>query len=93
MSGMAKNSHTARSLKSLAGRIGAYAQHARHDPRETTAAARATFAASFLDKVDPDHVLPLAERTRRAEAARREFYARIALASAKSRASRHRRSK
>ena len=31
----------------LRGRIGAYRLHATHDPRETTAKARATFLASF----------------------------------------------
>lgn len=46
---------------------------------------RAGFEAKFLREVDPDNVLPEPERRRRAEAARRAFYARMALASAKAR--------
>ena len=60
-------------------RLAAYEMHSRHDPLETTAKARATFIASFQDKVDPDHILPLRERARRAEAARKAFYTRASL--------------
>jgi hypothetical protein len=42
----------------------------------------------FLDEVDPDRVLPEAERRRRAESARKVYYQRLALASAKARARR-----
>ena len=70
----------------LRGRIGAYTLHARHDARATTAKARASFLARFEREVDPDRVLPEAERLRRAESARRAHFARLALASARARA-------
>ena len=66
----------------LRGRIGAYVQHANHDPHETTAAARAAFLSRFECEVDPDNVLDLAERRRRAQAARKAYFARLALRSA-----------
>jgi hypothetical protein len=72
----------------LRGRIGAFVQHSRHDPRETTAAARASFLARFEREVDPDGVLPVEERQRRAEAARRAYFARLALKSAQKRGKR-----
>ena len=68
------------------GRIGAFRLHATHDPRETTRAARASFLARFEREVDPDSVLPEAERQRRAEMARRAHFARLALKSARTRA-------
>jgi hypothetical protein len=67
------------------GRIGGYITAARYDGREQTAKARATFRQSFLDQVDPDRTLPEPERERRAEALRRAHYARLALASVRSR--------
>jgi len=70
----------------LRGRIGAFITHSRHDARETTRAARAAFANRFEDQVDPDRVLPEAERLRRAESARKAHFARLALASARARA-------
>src|SRR4051812_23150417 len=72
----------------LRGRIGAYAQHATHDTRETTARARAAFLSRFDRQVDPERVLPEAERRRRAEAAKKAHFARLALASARSRRNR-----
>jgi hypothetical protein len=59
--------------------------HKKNDPRETTAKARATFRARFEAEVDPDGVLPADERLRRAEAARREYYVRLALKSSTAR--------
>jgi hypothetical protein len=44
--------------------------------------------AKFLREVDPNNELPEAERLRRAEAARRAYYQRLALASAKARKAR-----
>jgi hypothetical protein len=73
------------SLYALRGRLGAYTLHATHDPRETTAAARATFLERFIDEVDPNRELPEAERNRRAEAARKAYFTRLALKSAKAR--------
>jgi hypothetical protein len=69
----------------LRGRIGAYTTHARHDPRETTAAARAAFLERFEHEVDPERVLPPAERERRASAARRAHFALLALKSLRAR--------
>jgi len=67
------------------GRIGAYRLHATHDPKETTAAGRAAFLARFEREVDPDGALPVAERQRRAEMARRAHFARLARLSANAR--------
>ena len=69
----------------LRGRIGAYRLHATHDSRETTSAARRAFLGRFEAEVDPERVLPPAERARRAEMARKAYFARLALASAKAR--------
>lgn len=68
------------------GRIGGFATHAKHDSRDITAHARAAFKNRFLMAVDPDGVLPEAERIRRAESARKAHYARLARLSAISRA-------
>jgi hypothetical protein len=72
----------------LRGRIGAYRLHATHDPRETTAAARAKFLARFEREVDPDGLLPEPERLRRAEMARKAYFAALALKSSRTRARR-----
>lgn len=80
-----------RSRHSHAGRIGALRQQATHDTRETTAAARAAFLARF-EPDDPDGSLTEAERERRTRAARREYFARMAYASAKSRGAKARKS-
>jgi hypothetical protein len=74
----------------LRGRIGAYALHARRDPRETTRNARVAFLARFLDEVDPDRLLPEPDRLRRADAARKAYFARLALKSARTRAAKAR---
>lgn len=70
------------------GRIGAHTLHATHDPRETTAPARAAFRGSFEQRVDPDGTLSPEERSRRAEHARRAHYVRLARLSALARSSR-----
>ena len=69
----------------LLGRIGAYTLHSRYDARELAKAARAAFESKFERDVDPDGVLPLEERLRRAEMARKAHYARLALKSAQAR--------
>ena len=46
----------------LRGRIGAFRLHATHDPRATTAKARAAFLSRFETEVDPDGVLDPSER-------------------------------
>ena len=68
----------------LRGRIGAFTLHAQRDTRETTAKARAAFWPG-LSVMDPDGVLDLDERRRRATAARKAYFARLALLSARAR--------
>lgn len=74
--------------RTLRARIGAYSLHALRDPRETTRAARIAAAKRFYLQVDPEGVLPEAERARRAEAARRAYFAQLALKSAQTRSRR-----
>lgn len=69
----------------LRGRIGAYRLHATHDPKETTKAARTAFLARFELEVDPDGLLSPTERARRADSARKAYFAKLAHQSAKSR--------
>jgi hypothetical protein len=69
----------------LRSRAAAYRLHATHDPKETTKKARAAFATRFEREVDPDGLLPPAERARRAEAARRAYFTRLALRSSQAR--------
>ena len=72
------------------GRLGAFAQHAAHDPRETTAAARRAFLDNFVALVDPDRTLPEEERQRRAKAARSAHFSRLAIAGSRKRRERAR---
>lgn len=69
----------------LAATVAANTRWSREDPAEQGRRMRAGFERKFLDEVDPERTLPEHERHRRAEAARRAFYARLALASAKAR--------
>ncbi len=69
----------------LRGRLGAHSRLATHDGRELTAAARQAFLDRFLDKVDPDQVLPPAERRRRAKHALKAHMTRLALRGAEQR--------
>jgi hypothetical protein len=71
--------------RSLRARLAAYAMHARHDTRRTSANGRAAFLARFEREVDPDGRLDPEERSRRAEQARRAYFARLSLAAAKAR--------
>jgi len=73
---------------SLLGRLGAYSQHAKHDVRETTRAARAARDQKFIDEVDPEGTLDPAERDRRVVAARKAYFTRISLLSAEARRNR-----
>jgi len=68
--------------------MAAYTLHATHDPRSTTRAAREAFMARFERQVDPDGILPLSERARRAESARKAYFSGLALRSAKARSAR-----
>lgn len=58
------------------------------DRTAATAPARQAMKDRWLDQVDPDHVLPAAERAKRADHAMRAHMTRMALASAKARARR-----
>ncbi len=70
----------------LAARVGAYASWAKTtDPTARTAPARQAFDGRFEREVDPDGTLPPEERARRAEHARKAYFTRLALASAKAR--------
>jgi hypothetical protein len=71
--------------RSLHARMAAYAMHARHDSRQTSAPGRTAFLARFERQVDPDGRLDAEERARRAELARRAYFARLSLAAAKAR--------
>ena len=72
----------------LRARLGGLTTAARHDTREITAPARAAFMSRFEVEVDPAGTLAPAERARRAEAARKAYFTRMALKSAQSRAKR-----
>lgn len=70
-----------RTSRALRGRIGAYVTLARHDPRVTTAPARAAFLARFeheVDASDPEGTLDPVERARRVAYLRRLYFARLA---------------
>lgn len=68
------------------GRIAAHESWARTPDRTArTAKARAALMASFEKQVDPDGTLPPQERARRAEHARKAYFARLALESAQAR--------
>ena len=69
----------------LTGRLGAYVLHSRYDSRQLTKAAREAFRSKFEQEVDPDGVLPVEERLRRAEMARKAHFTRLALKSAQAR--------
>lgn len=68
-----------------AGRIGGLVTASRYDVRERTKAATAAFLSRFDHEVDPDLVLPPEERTRRATAAKRAHFQRLARKSANAR--------
>ena len=71
--------------RSAQARYAAEVMHSRNDSRKTSQPARDAFEKRFLDEVDPDRVLPEAERLRRAGHARKAYYARLHLASLKAR--------
>ncbi len=75
--------------RALRARAAAYASWAAtSDPSARGRPGQAALRSRFEREVDPDGVLPSAERARRAEAARKAFFARLALASSKARAAR-----
>jgi len=72
--------------RALRARLAAHSLHARvADPAAHTAPARRAFLDRFEREVDPDGLLPTEERQRRAEHARKAYFLRLALASAKAR--------
>lgn len=73
--------------RSLRARMAAHASWANtEDPTARTQPARDRFAKRFLDQVDPDRTLPEAERQRRAESARKSYFAQLAFKSVRARA-------
>jgi hypothetical protein len=75
--------------RSMRARIAALSLHASRDSRELTAPARQAFLVKkFEDEVDINRSLPEPERRRRADLARRAYFARLALRSSKVRAAR-----
>lgn len=72
--------------RSLLGRQMAHESWANTSDRSArTAPARAALLARFEREVDPDHVLPVAERARRAEHRRKSYYLGLARKSAAAR--------
>lgn len=70
----------------LRARLAAHSLHARvSDETAHTAPARRAFLARFEREVDPLGELPVEERQRRAEHARKAYFTRLALASVKAR--------
>jgi hypothetical protein len=73
------------SRRTLIGRIGAHALHAKYDSRQLSAPGRAAFMNKFEQGADPNGVLSPEERARRAQHLRKLYFARLALRSADAR--------
>ncbi len=68
------------------GRLGAWTSWARTEDRAArTLPARRAFLDRFDKEVDPDGELPIQERAKRAEWARKSYYQRLAMKSAAAR--------
>ncbi|HWH36016.1 MAG TPA: hypothetical protein VNT56_11950 [Acidimicrobiales bacterium] len=76
---------SSRSERTLRARLAAHTLHSKVDSAAHTAPARQAFLDRFEREVDPEGVLPEAERIRRAGHARKAYFTRLALASAKAR--------
>jgi hypothetical protein len=74
--------------RTLRARMAAHALHAKVDSRQHTEPARKAFMDRFEDQVDPDRVLPPAERARRAEQAKKSYFVGLALKSSQARSKR-----
>jgi hypothetical protein len=74
-----------KSQRVLRARLAAFTRSSMYDGKVVTAKARETFLAGFERKVDPDNILPAAERARRAEAARKAHFTGLALKSSRKR--------
>ncbi len=64
--------------RGLRAKAAAYRLHSPYHSRELTATARAAFQDRFATPVDPNGILPEAERQRRAESARKADFAALA---------------
>jgi hypothetical protein len=73
------------SQRKLRARLAGLTRSSLYDGKTVTAKARQTFLDQFEERVDPDKQLPTAERARRAEAARKAHFTRLAMKSAKAR--------
>ena len=71
--------------RTLRARLAAHTLHSKVDSKAHTEAARRAFADRFENQVDPDGVLPVEERMRRAEQAKKAYFARLALKSVRAR--------
>lgn len=72
--------------RALIAKLAAHTRWAREPDRvAATSAARKAFADRFEREVDPDGKLDPVERARRAESARKAYYARLSLRSAQAR--------
>ncbi|MFI6513598.1 hypothetical protein ACIBCT_38845 [Streptosporangium sp. NPDC050855] len=72
--------------RALRGRMGAHLSWANTaDPQARTKPGRDAFLARFEREVDPEGVLPIEERKRRAESLRKAYMQKLALASAQKR--------
>lgn len=82
---MAKTTHSQRVLH---GRLGAYTLRSRYGSAQLVRPAREAFWSKFEREVGPDGLLTPAERTRRAGMARKAYFTRLAIRSARVRAQR-----
>lgn len=71
--------------RSLRARLAAHTLHSKVDSTAHTKPARAAFLDRFLEEVDPCRVLPEAERHRRAQQAKKAYFAGLALKSSRAR--------
>ena len=74
----------------LRAQAAAYTLHSLYDSRQLTANARVAFQDRFARQVDPEGILPIAERQRRAECARKAYYADLAAKSVRARRAKRR---
>ncbi len=78
--------HDTPESRTMRARLAAHSLHSKiANPSAHTAPARAAFLDRFEREVDPDGVLPPADRARRAEHARKAYFTRLALKSAQAR--------
>ena len=82
---MAKSIDSA-AFRSQRGRLGAYTSWAKTDDRAArTLPGRRALLDKFETEVDPEGKLPIQERAKRAEFARKAYYQRLAMKSAAAR--------